>query len=71
MPETWTARLVGELHLHKLTARRLAKEVGWSEKYLSAVLNGHRTPKRAQEKLDAALERLIHRQEECNKNEVQ
>ena len=70
MPEQWTAQLVGELHLRRLTARKLANEIGWSEKYLSAVLNGHRTPKGARERLEAALVRLIRCQEECNKNEV-
>lgn len=69
MPEQWTARLVGQLHMKKLTARRLAAEVGWNEKYLSAVLNGHRTPKRAQQVLEAALERLIQ-QEENNRKAV-
>lgn len=69
MLEQWTARLVGRLHMNKLTARRLAAEVGWNEKYLSAVLNGHRAPKRAQQVLEAAVERLIQ-QEENNRRPV-
>ena len=70
MPEQGTARLVGELHLRKMTARQLAAEVGWNERYLSAVINGHRSPKRARAVLEAALERLICRQEESNTNAV-
>lgn len=59
MPAQWTADLVGEMHLHKISALMLAKEVGWNPKYLSTVLNGHRTPAGAEKKLNDALDRLI------------
>lgn len=39
----------------------IAEEVGWHPKYLSAVLNGHRSPKGAEEKLTAALDKIIER----------
>ena len=58
MPAQWTADLVGEMHLKKITAKQLAAEVGWHEKYLSVVLNGHREPKGAEATLRAALLRL-------------
>lgn len=58
MPAQWTAKLIGEMHLAGVTAKRLAAEVGWHEKYLSAVLNGHRNPKGAEEKLWSAMRRL-------------
>ena len=70
MPEQWTAKLVGELHMRRLTAKQLAAQVGWNEKYLSAVLNGHRTPKGAQGTLEQALAQLICLQEEHNKRDV-
>ena len=70
MPERWTAKLVGELHMRRLTARQLAAQVGWNEKYLSAVLNGHRTPKGAQEALEQALAQLVCLQEERNTSDV-
>lgn len=54
----WTGELIGEMHLVNVTAKQLAAEVGWHEKYLSAVMNGHKTPKGAEEKLRAALKRL-------------
>ena len=63
MPAQWTATIIGEMHLAGVTAKRLAAEVGWHEKYLSAVLNGHRKPKGAEEKLRAALKRLSERKE--------
>ena len=70
MPEQWTAKLVGELHMRRLTARQLAAQVGWNEKYLSAVLNGHRTPKGAQGALEQALAQLVRLQEERNTGDV-
>lgn len=59
MPAQWTANLLGEMHLAGVTAKQLAAEAGWHEKYLSAVLNGHREPKNAEQTLRAALARLI------------
>ena len=59
MPAQWTGRLIGEMHVAGVTAKQLAAEAGWHEKYLSAVLNGHREPKNAEETLRAALARLI------------
>lgn len=59
MPAKWTAELLGDMHLSKITAKQLAAEVGWHEKYLSAVLNGHREPKNAEAHLRSALDRLV------------
>lgn len=58
MPAKWTADLLGEMHLAGVTAKQLAAEVGWNPKYLSVVLNGHKEPKGAEQKLNEALERL-------------
>ena len=60
MPAQWTAEIIGEMHLAGVTARQLAAEMGWHDKYLSAVMNGHREPKGAEEKVRAALARLTH-----------
>lgn len=64
MPAQWTGDLIGEMHIHGISKKRLAVEVGWHEKYLSAVINGHVEPKGAEEKLRAALERLVAKQEQ-------
>lgn len=61
MPAKWTADLLGEMHMAGVTAKRLAAEAGWHEKYLSAVMNGHREPKGAETTLRAALGRLVER----------
>lgn len=58
MPAQWTAEILGEMHLSGITAKQLAEEAGWHEKYLSAVMNGHRDPKGAEETLRAALGRI-------------
>lgn len=70
MPAQWTADLIGEMHLAGVTAKRLAKEVDWNEKYLSAVLNGHKSPKGAEEKLRAALARIVSEQHDDNTETV-
>lgn len=63
MPAQWTADVIGKMHLSGITAKRLAVEVGWNEKYLSVVLNGHREPKNAEATLRAALDRLASAKE--------
>ena len=35
MPAQWTGRIVGEIHNHNLTAKELAREVGW-QKFLNS-----------------------------------
>lgn len=55
MPAQWTAEAVGQMHLKKVTSIQLAKAIGWHPKYLSAVMNGHRSPVNAQEKIMSAL----------------
>lgn len=62
MPAQWTADIIGKMHLAGITAKQLAEEAGWHEKYLSAVMNGHREPKDAEVKVRAALSRLIANQ---------
>ena len=59
MLEKWTGDLVGAMHLASVTKKQLAEAVGWNDKYLSVVLNGHKNPKGAKEKLFNALERLV------------
>ena len=41
MPETWTAEVKGRMHMHRITGRALAEECGWSENYVSQILNSH------------------------------
>lgn len=59
MPAQWTADLIGEMHLAGVTAKQLAAEAGLNPKYLSTLLNGHYEPRNAEQKLRAALARII------------
>lgn len=61
MPAQWTATIISQLHLNGITAKELAIEVDWNPKYLSKVLNSRVNPKGAEEKLTAALQRIIDR----------
>ncbi len=63
MPEKWTGDLLGRMHLAGITAKELAAEAGLNDKYVSLLMNGHRNPKGAEAKLNAAFDRLIQRKE--------
>ena len=67
----WTADIVSQMHLHKITAKRLAEEAGYNEKYLSGVLNGHYDTRVAEGKLRAALGRIISEQAQDTTEQVQ
>lgn len=55
MRAQWTGEIVGEMHIKNVSAKDLAKVLGWNPKYLSAVLNGHREPKNAERIIRDAL----------------
>ena len=55
----WTGDVIGEMHVAGVSMQRLADEVGWNVKYLSAVLNCRREPKGAEEKVRAALAAVV------------
>lgn len=55
MPAQWTGEIIGEMHIKNVKAKDLAKVLGWHPKYLSAVLNGHREPKNAEQIIRDAL----------------
>lgn len=59
MPEKWSGDIVRDLHLNGITAKSLADKLGWHSKYLSTVLNGHKNPANAEQKIRAALDELI------------
>jgi DNA-binding HxlR family transcriptional regulator len=59
MREKWTGEVIGALHVHERTCQDLAKHMGINDKYLSAILNGHRVPKDAERKVMAALAELL------------
>ena len=64
MPAQWTGRIIGQMHTEEISAKELAAEIDWNPKYLSQVLNSRANPKGAEEKISAALARIIARRNE-------
>lgn len=62
MPEQWTAEIIGKMHLHCITAKQLSDKLGYNSKYVSAILNGHRNPKKAERIFRKALDELIQQE---------
>lgn len=58
MSAQWTGDLVGKMH-GKITHIELANYLGIHPKYLSAVLNGRRCPKNAQERYERAVDEIL------------
>lgn len=59
MPAQWTANLVGEMHLKKISKKQLAIQMGVTPEYVSMVLNGHREPGGAEQRFKSALDKLV------------
>ena len=60
MPQEWTADVVVQMHMAKITMKRLAAECGYTPEYVSMVLNGHRDTEIAKTTILAALGRLVN-----------
>ena len=63
MSEIWTGEIVGKLHVNDITRKELAAKMGVHEKYLSAILNGHKTPSGVEDRVRAALDELLAERE--------
>ncbi|MEG0941618.1 MAG: helix-turn-helix transcriptional regulator [Oscillospiraceae bacterium] len=59
MPAQWTADIVGEMHLNRISKKQLAEEMGVTPEYVSMVLNGHREPDGVEMRFREALARII------------
>ena len=71
MLDKWTGEIVGKLHVFEISYKALADKLGWHEKYLSAVLNGHRKPKKAEAQVMQALNELIQEKENSKSEPIQ
>ena len=61
MTKEWTGRIVGLLHTHRITQSQLAKEMGVTAQYVSMVLNGHKSPKGIEDRMEAAILAITER----------
>lgn len=71
MPAQWTADVIGEMHLNKISKKRIAEQMGVTPEYVSMVLNGHREPEGAEGRFRAALDDLIREQDNDSVQSVQ
>ena len=60
-PEKWTGKLLGDMHVNRVTNRDLANELGVSEQYVSMLLNSKRTTKGAKERLQTAYHSILEK----------
>ena len=61
MSTEWTGRIVGLLHTHRITQTELAAELGLTAQYISMVLNGKKTSKGIEDRMEAAIQAILDR----------
>ena len=61
MTKEWTGRIVGLLHTYRITQTDLARELGLTAQYVSMVLNGKKSPKGIEERMEAAIQAIVER----------
>lgn len=61
MPEKWTGRVVGRMHVEQISTADLAREMGVTRAYVSMLLNCSKKPEGARERVEGALEKIIAR----------
>lgn len=66
MPEKWTGKLVGKMHIHRVSYEDLAKKLGVSKAYICMILNGKRNPDGARKRLEEALEEVLRERKTAN-----
>jgi len=59
MPEEWTGEVIGIMHNNRISYQQMADKLGWHVKYLSAVMNGKRSPTGAEAKVREALAEIL------------
>lgn len=57
--DEWIAEAVGRMHVHGITGRDIAKQMGVSVQWVSYLLNGKRKQKNAEERINKAIDELI------------
>ena len=63
MEEAWTGRIVGLLHTHRIKQAELARELGVTAQYVSMVLNGKKSSKGIDERMEAAIQSINERRQ--------
>lgn len=63
MSKEWTGRIVGQLHTHRITQALLAEEMGLTAQYVSMVLNGKKSSKGIEARMEAAIQAINERRQ--------
>lgn len=61
MVTEWTGKIVGLLHTHRITQAELASELGLTPQYVSMVLNGKKSPRGIQGRMEGAIQVIVDR----------
>ena len=56
--ENWIAEVRGRMYVERITAVEVAKHLDVCPAYISAIFNGKRKPKRAEERIRRAIEEI-------------
>ena len=57
----WIGDFVGRMHRNRVTITQISQEMGVTREYLSLILNGHREPQGAEQRMNDALDRVIEK----------
>lgn len=63
MLSEWTGAAVGKMHINRVTQKEVAGELGVSKQYVSMVLSEKKTPPRMEQRINAAIDRILERRE--------
>lgn len=57
--EHWIAEVVGKMHVNKITQSQLARKMGVTNDYIWMILNGKKTPKDAETRINDAIDSIL------------
>ena len=69
MPDKWTGKIVGKMHVNRITYEELGKELGCTKSYTSMILNGVRKPPNAEQRFTEAINNILARRKGEQKKE--
>lgn len=59
MPEAWTGKLVGKMHVNGISCEEVAEELNVTKAYVSMILNSRRKPDGIRERMEAAVQTIV------------
>ncbi len=59
----WTGDIIGKMHIYSIIAKELADYLGYNPKYVSAIFNGKRCPKKAEKIFTEAVDAIAKKRQ--------